>query len=334
LSSSIPKETRVTPTAEPPGTIANLWSKFSGPGVVEFADEEALDTSATFSAPGIYVLRLTADDSVAKIIDEVTITVLETANPRVNILATDDSASEFDVGGPSSGWVTIWRTGPTNSALTVFYAISGSAANGVDYAVVTNTATIAPGSDSILIEISPVADALAEGDETVILTLSPSAAYNLGTNTTSTVMIHDRPWDGWRFAKFTTAELNNPDISGEEADIDLDGLPNLLEYAFDLEPKSPDTTRGFSGSVELDLTDGRSYFVVTFKERKPPTDLSYQVETTENLQSWNSGPSFSWPWQRLDDGDGITETVKIQILPHVGSSQTTRQFVRLIVTLQ
>ena len=38
------------------------WSKESGPGHVIFADETVSDTTATFSAPGEYVLKLTAAD--------------------------------------------------------------------------------------------------------------------------------------------------------------------------------------------------------------------------------------------------------------------------------
>ena len=45
------------PTGPAP-TIA--WTKDSGPGKVTFADPNALITTATFSAPGAYVLRLTA----------------------------------------------------------------------------------------------------------------------------------------------------------------------------------------------------------------------------------------------------------------------------------
>lgn len=40
------------------------WSKASGPGEVTFADAAAAETSATFSAPGAYVLTLTGGDEV------------------------------------------------------------------------------------------------------------------------------------------------------------------------------------------------------------------------------------------------------------------------------
>ena len=42
--------------------ITAMWTKDSGPGEVKFADAKALITTATFSTPGAYVLRLTVDN--------------------------------------------------------------------------------------------------------------------------------------------------------------------------------------------------------------------------------------------------------------------------------
>jgi Uncharacterized protein conserved in bacteria len=48
---------------EPQGPPPKVrWSKASGPGRVTFADAAALQTTATFSAPGAYVLKLTANN--------------------------------------------------------------------------------------------------------------------------------------------------------------------------------------------------------------------------------------------------------------------------------
>jgi uncharacterized protein len=51
------------PTGPPP-TVR--WRKRSGPGRVSFADATALETTATFTAPGAYVLELTADNGESK----------------------------------------------------------------------------------------------------------------------------------------------------------------------------------------------------------------------------------------------------------------------------
>jgi len=60
---------------EPPGAVTTTWSQVSGPGTVTFADPNAVDTTASFSGTGTYVLRLTADDGEFVASDEVTIAV-------------------------------------------------------------------------------------------------------------------------------------------------------------------------------------------------------------------------------------------------------------------
>ncbi|HXV64307.1 MAG TPA: hypothetical protein VEK15_26645, partial [Vicinamibacteria bacterium] len=65
----------------PPGTVTTTWSVVSGTGTVTFGDDNAVDTTASFSSDGTYVLRLTADDSALSTFDELTITV-NTVNPE------------------------------------------------------------------------------------------------------------------------------------------------------------------------------------------------------------------------------------------------------------
>ena len=60
------------PTAS---TLAIRWSKASGPGTVRFANNASPSTTATFSLPGTYVLRLRADDGALAKADTVTVVV-------------------------------------------------------------------------------------------------------------------------------------------------------------------------------------------------------------------------------------------------------------------
>ncbi len=60
---------------DPPASVSTTWSKVSGPGVVVFQDPSALDTRASFSRGGEYVLRLTADDGELTGYDELTVSV-------------------------------------------------------------------------------------------------------------------------------------------------------------------------------------------------------------------------------------------------------------------
>ena len=59
----------------PPGLLTTTWTAQSGPGTVGFGDVDAVETSATFSLPGTYVLRLAADDSAFTAFDELSVVV-------------------------------------------------------------------------------------------------------------------------------------------------------------------------------------------------------------------------------------------------------------------
>jgi RHS repeat-associated protein len=103
------------------------WTKGSGAGEVTFANATARQTQATFSAPGVYVLRITADDSKLQVSDDVTITVLS-ANSAPIVSAGPDlavalpataalSGTATDDGAPSPltyAWTTV--SGPANVA--------------------------------------------------------------------------------------------------------------------------------------------------------------------------------------------------------------------------
>jgi len=57
------------------GTLTTSWTIVSGPGAVTFGSISSVDTSASFSLPGAYVLRLTANDGQRSTADEMTVTV-------------------------------------------------------------------------------------------------------------------------------------------------------------------------------------------------------------------------------------------------------------------
>lgn len=111
--------------------------------------------------------------------------------PTVSLTDTDVSASEQ---GAATGVVTVSRTGPTTAALTVNYAIGGTAVNGTDYnsgSALSGSIEIPIGQASAAITITPVDDADFEGDESVILTVEEDAAYNVGALNSVTVTIAD-----------------------------------------------------------------------------------------------------------------------------------------------
>lgn len=106
----------------------------------------------------------------------------------VSVSATTPTANEQ---GPTAGVFTLTRTGDTAAALTVNVAWSGTASNGVDYALLGNTVTFAAGATSTNISVVPVDDAIAEISETVVLTLAAGTGYGTGTPSSATGTILD-----------------------------------------------------------------------------------------------------------------------------------------------
>jgi len=88
--------------------------------------------------------------------------------------------------------VTVFRSGNL-SPVNVRYTVSGSASSGADHAPLSGTITVPAGASRIEFPVTPLADALVEPPETVTLTLSPDAAYDLGTPAQLSVTIDDAP---------------------------------------------------------------------------------------------------------------------------------------------
>ncbi|MBI4664028.1 MAG: glycoside hydrolase family 9 protein [Verrucomicrobia bacterium] len=112
--------------------------------------------------------------------------------PTISVAATDSSASEA---GPDPGVFAFTRTGDTSNAVTVNYALAGTAIKWTDYRRLEGdmpvSITIPAGATSATLTIYPFDDAEAEGNETVILTLQPDAAYEVGSTSSAGIMIAD-----------------------------------------------------------------------------------------------------------------------------------------------
>jgi hypothetical protein len=86
----------------PPRVVNVSWSLVSGPGMVDFADANAVNTTASFFVAGTYVLRLTADDGEFQPGDEVTVVVTGDSGlgvVDVRVAASSDDAEEKITGG-------------------------------------------------------------------------------------------------------------------------------------------------------------------------------------------------------------------------------------------
>ncbi len=115
-----------------------------------------------------------------------TITILDDDVMTLTVYATADAAEPS-----TAGKFTVKRDGDLTEALVVNYSVSGTASNGVDYASLNGTLTIPAGAASADVVVSPIDDALLEGDESVTLSLLNLVNYDVGTPGNATVFIRD-----------------------------------------------------------------------------------------------------------------------------------------------
>ena len=104
----------------PGTTLVSAWSVVSGPAAVVFGNSAAVDTTASFSVIGTYVLRLTADDGVYKAGDELTVLIQPPLNQPPTVTAGESQAAMLpytvvsldgtvtDDGLPGGGLVSAW----------------------------------------------------------------------------------------------------------------------------------------------------------------------------------------------------------------------------------
>lgn len=102
------------------------------------------------------------------------------------------------------------------------------------------------------------------------------------------VHFHDlpQPIETWRSGCFGT-NATRFSVSGDSADPDQDAIPNLLEYAFALDP----LVASINGLPAGSLTENRGTNFLTLRFQRPvaATDLTYTVLVGDNLSAWNTG---------------------------------------------
>ncbi len=257
-----------------PGQVTLAWGKRSGPGTVTFSDAAQPAPTAAFSAVGTYMLRLRASDGQATTFDDVTVTVTEPV--VVGVTANPLHAAERNL-VPSN--FTLSRATATSDSITVNFTLTGSAANGVDYTSVAGTASIPALATTAIVTISPLADALSEGAETITLTISRNAAYQVDPSGPATLTLDDQPLDSWKRSSFGL-DANSPSISGPAEDPDRDGLQNLLEYAFNANPSA-------AGSLSLYETEiSPTTMSLTYAINPLASDVTVQPLWTDDLSTW------------------------------------------------
>ncbi len=122
---------------------------------------------------------------------------------------------------------------------------------------------------------------------------------------------------------FTAQQMADPTITGDMADPDHDGISNLLEYAFGMDPTHADV----SNLPVMSLQNG--YMTISFVQRVAPTDLTYTVEVSSDMSTWNSGSSYT---TQVSTTAIDAATQRVVVRDNTLVSAATRRFIRVRVS--
>lgn len=135
-----------------------------------------------------------------------------------------------------------------------------------------------------------------------------------------------RTFTEWRSTLFP-GQTGDLDLFGEQ-DSDGDGIANLFEYAFDLDPKVADTAEARSLALPHAFShQGRQG--VGFRRRTQATDLTFDVETSPDLMTWFGGLELLDAVAPPVSGDPRTLLVEKQV-----PADDAVQFFRVVVRRQ
>jgi hypothetical protein len=141
------------------------------------------------------------------------------------------------------------------------------------------------------------------------------------------VQLLDSPFVAWQLDQFTGPQLADPEWTDPAADPDGDGMNNFTEYALHKDPNLADVSPLFTQSLEPIGTGGDQLLVVTYQRRVQRVDVNYVLGVATELTAWDESPAG---WEEISaapDENGVTETVRVQILSPL--SHFDRRFVRL-----
>ena len=125
--------------------LTTLWTVVSGPGLVTFGNANAVDTTATFTLPGTYTLRLSTSDPGVTTSDDVVITVSTTSGFVVSYNSNGSTGGTAPNSQVKSTGVNLTLATNGGSLVRSGYTYAGwnTAANGsgADYAPGTTYST-------------------------------------------------------------------------------------------------------------------------------------------------------------------------------------------------
>lgn len=293
-------------------TLVTTWSEVSGPGTVTFGDPAAQSTTASFSAAGVYVLRLTASDGELSSTDDVTITATKSPVPAFTYsppnpvtgspVSFDGSSSQCSASPCTYRWTDDADSSLLGTGVTMSFTFQQVGTKFVRLTITDAQAQAASVEHDVVVSSPPsnLPIVSAGADQTITLpasaTLSGSASSPTGAPLTTS----------WSKVTGTgTVTFGNPGALS--------------------------TTASFSAAavyvLRLTATDGvlsNSSDVMITVNSAPITDANFYVSTTGNDS--NAGSSTS-PWRTIQKAANtlsVGQTVNVNAGTYNERVQVTR----------
>lgn len=133
--------------------------------------------------------------------------------------------------------------------------------------------------------------------------------------------------DQWRLATFGTAD--NTGTAADTADMDLDGLPNLLEYALGTNP----TVNDGAGTISQNIVAiaGERFLSIRFNVRLAARGVTLKVQSSGNLSTWSD---IALPSTNVvsETTNGALKTYEVRDSVALPATGEIRRYLRLAVT--
>ena len=251
-----------------------------------------------------------------------------------------------DASGNTHGSDMTFTTLDTNASLSAITITPGALTPAFDSNTLTYAVGLPNAATSFTVAATTASSAATLTMNGTAQTSGTTSAPNAFSTNSATVTLVVTAQDGTTSKTYTlnltrnTLYLDwaasnglNSTNNSATADADGDGIPNLLEYAFNSSPTTQDRSVLPATTTSLNPADGKHYFTYAFRQLINPGTLTYGIETSPDLITWTAVPAqnLQQVGTAVPTGDGVTQVVTFRILPSIEDSPAA-SFVRLKVT--
>jgi hypothetical protein len=259
------------------GNVFSTYASNDGASWTQTGTDQTVALSATCYV-GLAVTTASASTTETAVFDHMNFAPVVNVGPSVNAGPALTGSGPWVV----DGTVSDDGRAPGGALSTLWTTYSGTGSATFTNSTAVDGAVTFPASGSFTLRLTATDTHTTTYDDTV------------ATVTALT------PFEKWRQNKFG-ANAGNPAIAGDNADPDGDGMSNILEYGFNLDPMALDQlalrpTPFLSGDV----------LSIDYRKNLSATDVIYTVQGTADFSTWSTVPVT----ESVLSDDGLTRVVR------------------------